>query len=274
MRLRGASLSLVVEAVYGHASIQGAPKLGLRAFGVPPGGVWDISAYKALNSSLDNQPDAAVLELAHCRLTLVAREEVILAWEGATVAAYLNGAPCQAFQMTMSAGDQLELVPPRVGARAWFGIGGGFVGYNDAALKRGDLLRRGSVSGSVSTHAKGPALEDASVLRAIPGRVEFTNLFENVYRARYDSNRVGIRFDGPKMSHQLELPSEPATPGVIQITPEGLPIILGPDGPTIGGYPRAGVVVTADLPKLAQIRPGDLIRFSSVSLATARELIR
>ena len=73
------------------------------------------------------------------------------------------------------------------------------------------------------------------------------------------------------MLHVHSLQSEPAVPGVIQIPPNGLPIVLGPDGPTIGGYPKVGVVIDADLDKVGRLRPGDKVRFQAVSLEEARE---
>jgi allophanate hydrolase subunit 2 len=76
------------------------------------------------------------------------------------------------------------------------------------------------------------------------------------------------------LRHEIELPSEPSTPGTIQVTPGGDPIILGPDGPTIGGYPKIGFVVQADLGRGGQLRPGDPVRLEEVTLAEARGLTR
>jgi allophanate hydrolase subunit 2 len=87
-------------------------------------------------------------------------------------------------------------------------------------------------------------------------------------------DRVGIRLDGHRSAHTVELPSEPACVGCIQITPDGTPIILGPDGPTIGGYPKAAVVISADLDRLGQLRPGQNVEFEAVSLDEARRLYR
>jgi allophanate hydrolase subunit 2 len=68
----------------------------------------------------------------------------------------------------------------------------------------------------------------------------------------------------------LELPSEPAVFGAIQVTPNGTPIILGPDGPTIGGYPKPYVVCQADLPKLAHLRTGQSVPLEMIQLEMAR----
>ncbi|HLK16608.1 MAG TPA: hypothetical protein VKT78_17510, partial [Fimbriimonadaceae bacterium] len=173
------------------------------------------------------------------------------------------------------AGSTITFDVPLRGARKWLAASGGFK-HLIGSVKRGDVLELGEgtvplISQALSTpNAFGaPGL----YLHVLPGRTEFDRLFKNAYRVRNDSDRVGIRLEGPRMAHALELPSEPATPGVVQITPEGLPIILGPDGPTIGGYPRAATVISADLPALAQLRPGAEIRFARSSLKAAREAL-
>jgi allophanate hydrolase subunit 2 len=77
------------------------------------------------------------------------------------------------------------------------------------------------------------------------------------------SDRVGMRLVGNPLQHRnrdRQLPSEGATRGAIQVPPNGLPVILGPDHPVTGGYPVIGVVVNGDIDKLAQVRPGQHVR--------------
>jgi antagonist of KipI len=77
---------------------------------------------------------------------------------------------------------------------------------------------------------------------------------------------MGVRLDGPPLTlPKRELVSEPVAPGAIQITNDGLPIVLGVDGQTIGGYPKVAHVIAADLDALGQLRPGDTIRFVQVT---------
>jgi allophanate hydrolase subunit 2 len=83
------------------------------------------------------------------------------------------------------------------------------------------------------------------------------------------SNRVGVRLQGSISGDVREIVSEPACPGTIQITAGGTPIILGPDGPTIGGYPKIGVVIRADLDRVGQLRPGAAVHFEAVSIEAA-----
>ena len=77
------------------------------------------------------------------------------------------------------------------------------------------------------------------------------------------SDRVGMRLTGRPLRHRWpdrQLPSEGATRGAIQVPPNGLPVILGPDHPVTGGYPVIGVVVDHDIDGVAQVRPGQHVR--------------
>ncbi|HLK16176.1 MAG TPA: hypothetical protein VKT78_15330, partial [Fimbriimonadaceae bacterium] len=76
-------MSLLVESVYGSATVQGAPATGRRKFGVPPGGAFDPWTQELLNAGVGSAWDAPVLELALCQLTLRAQREIYVAWSGA-----------------------------------------------------------------------------------------------------------------------------------------------------------------------------------------------
>jgi allophanate hydrolase subunit 2 len=88
-------------------------------------------------------------------------------------------------------------------------------------------------------------------------------LFESVWTASNDADRIGLRLDGPDLprAREGELPSEGMVPGAIQVPPSGRPTILLADGPVTGGYPVIAVVTDAALDLLAQARPGTRIRF-------------
>jgi allophanate hydrolase subunit 2 len=79
------------------------------------------------------------------------------------------------------------------------------------------------------------------------------------------SSRVGIRLEGPALERAItdELRSEGLVSGALQVPPDGHPILLLADHPTTGGYPVIAVVREADLPRAAQLRPGQSLRFTS-----------
>jgi antagonist of KipI len=97
-------------------------------------------------------------------------------------------------------------------------------------------------------------------------------LFDGSFRVGNESNRVGYRLEGPRLNPgaPLELISEGVVPGTVQLPPNGSAIVLMAEAPTTGGYPRIAHVATVDLPRLAQRRPGDHVRFVETSLAEAQ----
>ena len=97
-------------------------------------------------------------------------------------------------------------------------------------------------------------------------------LFASEFRVGNESNRVGYRLESAKLKLEapMELISEGVVPGTMQLPPNGIPIVLMAEAPTTGGYPRIGMVATVDLPRLAQRRPGDHVRFVETSLAEAQ----
>ncbi len=118
-------------------------------------------------------------------------------------------------------------------------------------------------------------------LRVIPGpqwprlaRSSRTAFMESVFRVASNSNRMGLRFQGPRLAldRPLEMISSGVAAGTVQLPPDGSPIVLMADRQTTGGYPRLGEVATVDLPRAAQLRPGEEVRFVRVSLKEAQEL--
>jgi antagonist of KipI len=83
---------------------------------------------------------------------------------------------------------------------------------------------------------------------------------------------MGYRLEGPPLAlrEPLELLSEGTTFGTMQLPPGGSPIVLMADAQTTGGYPRIGEIASVDLPLMAQLRPGDQVRFRPVSLEEAQ----
>ena len=108
---------------------------------------------------------------------------------------------------------------------------------------------------------------------AFPG-VARDALTSGEFRMAADSNRMGCRLEGPGIlaDGPLEILSEAVTFGTIQIPPSGKPIVLMADRQTVGGYPKIAEVAGVDLHLLAQLRPGDRLRFELVSLAQAQAL--
>ncbi|QYR22909.1 biotin-dependent carboxyltransferase family protein [Paenibacillus sp. sptzw28] len=130
--------------------------------------------------------------------------------------------------------------------------------------------------------AYGGGAEDGIELRAMPGaeygqfgEAARAALFRERYRVAPASDRMGVRLEGPPLEIEAgsgELLSHGVVPGTVQVPAGGLPIILGADCQTTGGYPKIAHVISVDLPLLAQAKPGDTIRFREVSLQEAQRI--
>ena len=100
--------------------------------------------------------------------------------------------------------------------------------------------------------------------------------FQNEFNISKLSDRMGMRLEGPKIENivNTNIKSEGLIKGVIQVPADGNPIIMLSDHGTIGGYPKIGVVISADYDKLVQLTPGSKIKFKKVELADAETLFK
>lgn len=184
-------------------------------------------------------------------------------------------------------------VPPVLGSRST-DLKAGFGGHQGRALKRGDKLPIGDAAHAAAV-AHGPAFgvrsprwsalamrEDENsghvTLRVLPGPEfdQFTNaskevLWSHAWRVTPNSNRMGYRLEGGelKRKHGRDMLSHGVVPGVIQVPPSGQPIILMGDAQTTGGYPKIGVVIGADLWKLAQAPLNATLRLEPCDMQAA-----
>ncbi|MGH8960414.1 MAG: biotin-dependent carboxyltransferase family protein [Jatrophihabitantaceae bacterium] len=263
------------------ATVQDGGRHGYADLGVARSGAFDRAALRASNRLVGNDDGAAAIELTLGGL-------VLLAHDAATIA--LTGAPCTGLDagaaITLPAGAVVRLGAPASGLRSYLAVRGGLAvptvlgsrstdtlsGLGPAPLREGERLRVGSQpAGEVSgTPLVRPVA--APILRVIPGPRDdwFTAgamdaLCSTAWTVRPDSNRIGVRLDGPALPRVRsdELASEPTLPGALQVPPDGRPILLGPDAPVTGGYPVIAVVRDADLDAVAQARAGDRLRFVS-----------
>jgi biotin-dependent carboxylase-like uncharacterized protein len=160
-------------------------------------------------------------------------------------------------------------VPPVLGSRSTDSLSG----LGPPPLCQGDLLPLGSPDGLapiIVDAAPPPASPERPVLRVIAGPRDdwfaagaLERLCDSPYEVSQDINRVGVRLRGGALTRMRdgELPSEGMVAGAIQVPPNGQPIVFLTDHPPTGGYPVIAVVVPADLPRAAQLRPGDKVTF-------------
>ena len=188
------------------------------------------------------------------------------------------------YYLTVSGG--LE-IPDYLGSQSTFTLGK-FGGHCGRALQTGDILRLGDCETveplqKVMPHSI-PVVSDSWKLRTLYGphaapdflTVDYMEtFFEAEWEVHYNSDRTGVRLLGPKPQwarpdggeaglHPSNLHDNPYAVGAVDFTGD-MPVILGPDGPSLGGFACPATVITADLWKLGQLRPGDRVQFQLVS---------
>ncbi|HEY3204854.1 MAG TPA: 5-oxoprolinase subunit PxpB [Thermoanaerobaculia bacterium] len=270
-------------------SIQGAPRYGLGSSGVPPGGAMDRRSQARANALVGNSAIAPVLEMTLVGAELEALEETVVAVAGADLSADCGGrrAPCgEAFRVT--AGERLRLGRARRGARAYLAVRGEIAnprlpGETSRRLEAGELVygavgvRRRAIG---PPSAPPPDLPEELFLRVALGpqtthfpQAEIDRFLSSPWRVSSASDRRGLRLEGERLTHALAPETEPegTVDGSVQVPGNGLPIVLGPDGPVTGGYPKIATVIGADLPLLGQAGPGTTLRFRPVELPEALE---
>jgi biotin-dependent carboxylase-like uncharacterized protein len=284
------------------ATVQDRGRVGLGRFGVSPAGAMDPLALRLANRLVGNDPAAAALELTGPGAELIVLAELGFAIAGGALGAALDGAPLDAVAVAHArAGQRLTFTRRIRGARTLLAIAGGVAApavlgsaATDLGAGLGKALARGQrLAGAGAACAPALALDDAAAalaaayadpftLRFVPeedagvpaeARAAFT---ARTFRLSARSNRTGFRFEGEPLPSRREADrlSEPTAPGALQLPPDGLPILLMAERNTTGGYPRLGHLATADLPKAAQLWPGDSVRFCPITPAAAAELAR
>jgi biotin-dependent carboxylase-like uncharacterized protein len=278
---------------------QGRP--GWAALGVPAGGAADPAAMAVANQLVGNDETAAGLEITLSGPLLRFPVGGVVALTGARFVASRSSGAAVAWNETLVLlpGETLNLERAEVGCRCWLALNGGlsvpqvmgsrstlilagFGGYQGRALREGDALASGILTGDVPVLRGCPPSTDSvdAPLRVVAGPqvsqfddAGLAALFSANYRVGVASDRRGLRLTGPAITHaRTELPSQGVLPGTVQVPPDGQPIILGWDGPVTGGYPVIAGVITADWPRLAQLRPGDAVRFATIEAEPARML--
>lgn len=261
------------------ATVQDLGRPGYAALGVPLSGAFDRGALRLANRLVGNAADAAAIEVTFGGLLVRVVDTATVSLTGARC----PGAPEWGAAVTVLAGTMLRLDPPARGLRSYLAVRGGIAvdpvlgsrstdtlsGLGPGPLRAGDVLPVGRATGEVSGATAIDSNDAGGVLtiRFGPRDDWFTGaarscLVNTEWTVRAESDRVGIRLDGPALDRKRtdELPSEPMLPGAVQVPTDGQPILFGPDAPVTGGYPVIAVVT--DLDRAAQLRPGDRVSFS------------
>lgn len=271
-------MALIARQVLGLTTLQDGGRPRFRRYGVPQGGAFDAGAMRAANGLLGQDGRAPVLEVLGS-LTLEAASAVRVAVTGADAPLTVDGGPAGRYApLTLSPGQRLTIHPPAVGLRAYVATCGGFVGdlvlgsVSGQRVQSGQRLAVGSADSVVSpvSVARAPALGPIVVVRGPEASLfDFDAFLAADWCVTPHADRVGIRLRGPGLGAAPNQVSEPMCFGAIQVSADGQPILLGPDGPTIGGYPRIAVVRRSHLDLLAHLAPEQMVRFEEGQVPSA-----
>jgi biotin-dependent carboxylase-like uncharacterized protein len=285
-------------------TVQDLGRVQSRRFGVPQSGAIDPIALAAANRLLDNPPGAAALEITAGGAVFELLAPTLLAVTGGDLGALIDDEPLPLWTAVFARrGAQIRFagrrqgwgarsylavaggfdLPPVLGSRSTY-LAGGFGGLDGRALRPGDRLTSPGpheplpLAGRCCPPERRPAYRAEPVLRLLPGphlHRFVPDALERLLSAPYvigsSANRMGYRLEGPILPYAApcSLPSLGVLPGVIQVPPDGNPILLMADAQSTGGYPIIGVVIEPDLALAAQLLPGDRLRFQGTSLEDA-----
>lgn len=276
--------------------IQDKGRIGYQSYGVPISGVMDGKSAALANELVGNDLDTPVLEIALLGPTIKITGACQIAITGANLSPKVNTKPIPLYEtIDLKNGDLLKFGGAKNGCRAYLAIRGNWqlkkwlnsysaLPYSGAIATPESYIQKDTIL-SVQTKTRipkkivplerRPKFPSSLNVRVLPGPEfeYFSNytigyFFSKAYRLTQESNRMGYRLDTMLVDFKptKEVISAGIMPGTIQITSAGQPVILMRDAQTVGGYYRIANVITEDLDKLAQLKPGDKVAFSLIRL--------
>ncbi len=287
-------------------------RVGYWAVGVPPSGPMDSLNHRLANRIVGNYQNAATLEITVKGPELTFNTSATIAITGADLSATIDGVAVDRYEpLHIKAGSVLKTGTASHGQRAYLAVRGGidvplymesrstftlgqFGGHTGRSLKGGDVLRISTdFESDPQSLNKGdipifPKTWEIGVLYGPHGAPDFfTNndiqtFFETKWEVHYNSSRTGVRLIGPGPEwarsdggeaglHPSNIHDNAYAIGAIDYTGD-MPVILGPDGPSLGGFVCPATVVQAELWKIGQLRAGDFVRFKRLTQKAAEQL--
>lgn len=227
----------------------------LRRFGVPVGGPFDPLVGDVLDRLLPGSGTLLILECSGADATFQIEQPASVAYWSCAKGGRERFQP----------GDTFRL-PVRSGLRGWIGVR---QDHPERTLVT-RMLSQGESIEALDAPIPGRTIDPAwlpkapRIIQYLPN--ERRNLGSLHLTVDMRMDRKGIQLSGSLEQHNLELPSAPTTPGSLQWTPSGSLLLLGPDGPTIGGYPSIGTIPYMEFSKVAQLCPMDSVDLLPISL--------
>lgn len=292
-----------------HTTVQDLGRIGAQRLGIPVSGALDAAALRAANVVVGNAPATAALEMTALGPTLeIVADSVRVAIAGGDsklVVDHQDGTtmPVPGLQsIRVHRGGRIRIpaisgssvaylaieggmaLSPFMGSYATY-VRGGFGGFQGRALAAGDAvpLNRGSVDDRPEQRLPNYPLSPPSEVRVVLGPQDdffgpeaIAAFLGATYRVSREADRMGLRLEGPPLDHAkgYNIVSDGIAPGSIQVPGSRQPIVLLADRQTTGGYPKIATVISADLPAMGRLLPGNPVSFRAVTIAEAQALRR
>lgn len=284
-------------------TVQDSGRFGALGKGFSPGGAMDMDAMTVANLLVGNAPGVGVLEMTMLGITARFDCESTIALTGADMSARLNDRPIARYaSVAVHPGDVLTMGAASRGMRAYLAVTGGFDlplvmgsvstnlkcalgGFQGRKLKTGDELPLNQSGAPFLPRQVSPPEDypDCISLRVLLGPQDDAFTQKGIdtflgceYTVTDKADRMGIRLSGEiiESKNGVDILSDGIAAGSVQIPASGTPIIMMADRQTTGGYAKIATVISADLSRAAQARPGTRIRFVRVTEAEAIRLRR
>lgn len=287
------------------STIQDEGRFGYMSTGFSPSGAMDVYSMKLANILVGNAPGDGVIEMTFMGMTVQFDCTTVIALTGADMHPAVNGKNIDMYAaVEVHAGDVLTLKAATKGMRTYLAVAQGFAispvmgsmstnlkcglgGFQGRRLEKGDEipLRQSIPLSFVGGRRMQPDNEYPSLIRVRvilgPQEEYFTEkgietFLSTEYTVSDKSDRMGVRLEGMGIENKngVDIISDGIVTGSVQVPASGMPIILMADRQTTGGYAKLATVISADLPKIAQARPGNKICFEAVSGKEAIKLLR
>ncbi|WIY04792.1 biotin-dependent carboxyltransferase family protein [Amycolatopsis mongoliensis] len=267
-----------------YALVEDLGRPGYAHLGVTPSGALDTVSLRLANRLVGNPSAAAGIEALLGGLSVRLTASATVAVTGPAVPVSVDGRSFGSHvPVPVRAGQSVSVGTPSTGLRCYLAVSGGIAvepvlgsrsrdvlsGIGPAPLKGGDVLPLGEPGIPAGADVVVPVRAPAELVVPVTLGPRDDWLDDPAgglsawWTVTAESNRVGLRLDGPPLRRAVEgeLPSEGVVTGAIQVPPNGLPVVFLADHPTTGGYPVAAVVRAGALSALAQARPGTRVRF-------------
>ena len=271
---------VVVVRATGLVTVQDAGRPGFMHQGIPRGGPLSPSSHAVANESAGNAAAAAAIEVMGELEVRAEVDGIVAATDDGEPRMLARGESVVVRSESMRRVRYLALsggidVPVVFGGRGTLVVAR-LGGHEGRVLRRGDELPLGgSLPRSIVRREPRALPPDPSLVRVVlgPDHDDFDDaararFFDAMYVVSAATDRTGTRLDGPALALRTgggRRPSAPMLPGAVQIPPDGRPIVLGPDGPTTGGYPLIAVVVSSDLERVVAAPIGARVQFAALA---------